>query len=87
MCLNAFLHGVNDDKIQATPGAENDFEIAVSAVREFGKMKRTRDSTLPLESQTAQVLRINDNTHREGGVNRYRQHSPRRSRDTNRRSY
>lgn len=90
VCLNAFLHGVNDelyDKILATPGAENDFEIAVSAGRKFEKMKRTRDSTSPLESQLTQVLRINDNTHRESGENRYRQHSSRGSRDTNRRSY
>ena len=66
-CLNAFLHGVNDelyDKILATPGAENDFEIAVSAGRKFEKMKRTRTPTSQVDNQLA-VLRINESSRTE----------------------
>ena len=74
-CLNAFLHGVNDelyDKILATPGAEHDFEVAVSAGRKFEKMKRTRTPTAQIENQLA-VFRINDSSHREGGENGHAQ--------------
>ena len=85
-CLNAFLHGVNDelyDKILATPGAENDFEVAVSAGRKFEKMKRSRIPGTHLENQMT-VLKINDETSSENRGSNFRDERARGSRDIER---
>lgn len=72
-CLNAFLHGVSDelyDKILATPGAENDFEVAVSAGRKFEKMKRSRASNMQMDSQVLQIKEDQSRGSRDKGGDR-----------------